>query len=65
MDTNVPLRFGRAWHIPEYPKLQELEFSITNGGGDKTDATRILTIFRDYYTKHKDRLVEIRKHPTG
>jgi hypothetical protein len=61
IDTDRRLRFGREWKMPEHPELEELAFSITKGDANDAEAIRILTIIRDYYAKHKERLVLIRQ----
>lgn len=61
IDTDRRLRFGREWEMPEHPELEELAFAITKGDTNDTEAIRILGTLRDYYIKHKDRLVLIRQ----
>ncbi len=60
-DTAQRLRFGRGWEMPEHPQLEDLAFAITKGDTNDVEAIRILATLRDYYVKHKDRLVLIQK----
>ncbi len=61
IDTDRRLRFSREWKMPEHPELEELAFAITKGDTNDAEAIRILTIIRDHYAEHKDRLVLIRQ----
>jgi hypothetical protein len=61
IDTQRWQLLGRQWKMPEHPGLEDHSFAITKGGADNTEAIRILTIIRDYYTKHKERLLQIRQ----
>ena len=61
IDTAKPVRFGRSFEMPEHPELGDLAFAITMGDTDDAEAIRVLTTLRDYYTKHKRRLILIRK----
>jgi hypothetical protein len=61
INTGRHLRFGKEFVMPEHPMLEDLAFSITKGDPDNADANRILTDLRDYYTRHKDRLLAIRE----
>ena len=61
VDTELGLRLGRKFKVPDHPNLEELAFTITAGDANDAQAIRILTTLRDYYIKHKDRLVLIRK----
>lgn len=47
--------------MPPHPALEENGFVIVNGDADDPEATRILTMVRDYYVKNKDRLLQIRQ----
>ena len=47
--------------MPEHPQLEDLAFAITKGDTNDVEAIRILATLRDYYVKHKDRLVLIQK----
>lgn len=60
-DTERRSRLGGGSKIPEHPALGDLAFAITKGGGDNAEAIRILGTIRDYYTKHRERLVLIRQ----
>jgi len=61
IDTNTGVRFGREFKMPEHPELVEGAFSITEGDENDPDALKALIALRDYYFKHKDRLVLIQK----
>lgn len=61
VDTELGLRLGRKFKVPEHPALENLAFAITAGDTNDAQAIHILTTLRDYYIKHKDRLVLIRK----
>lgn len=61
IDTSKGLRFGKDFKMPEHPALEENAFAITRGSGDEKEAIRILTTIRDYYMKHRDRLVLIQQ----
>jgi hypothetical protein len=61
IDTDRRLRFDREWKMPEHPELEDLAFAITKGDTNDAEAIRILSTLRDYYIKHKDRLVLIRQ----
>lgn len=61
IDTADAVRFGNAWQMPEHPQLQDLVFTITKGDATDAEAIRILSTLRDYYTKHKERLILIRQ----
>ena len=60
-DTDRRLRFGRGWEMPEHPELEDLAIAIIKGDTNDAEAIRILSTFRDYYIKHKDRLILIQK----
>ena len=47
--------------MPEHPALEENAFAIIEGPGNDKEAIRILTIIRDYFIKHRDRLVLIQQ----
>jgi hypothetical protein len=47
--------------MPEHPALEENAFVITGGPGADKEAIRILTIIRDYFMKHRGRLVLIQQ----
>jgi hypothetical protein len=61
IDTKRHLRFGKEWQMPYHPALENLAFAITKGDAEDVEAIRVLTTLRDYYTKHKERLILIRK----
>jgi hypothetical protein len=61
INTERHLRFGKEWQMPEHPELEDLAFSITKGDSNDAEAIRVLTTLGDYYTKHKERLILIRK----
>lgn len=61
IDTERRQLLGRGWQMPEHPGLEDLSFAITKGAVDNTEATRMLSIIRDYFTKHKERLLQIRQ----
>ena len=61
IDTAAARRFGHEFEIPEHPKLVEGAFSITKGDADDAEALKALTAIRDFFLKHKERLVLIRK----
>jgi hypothetical protein len=61
IDTDRRLRFGKGWEMPEHPQLEEHAFAITKGNTNDAEAIRILGTLRDYYIKHKDRLVLMQK----
>ncbi len=60
VDTNK-WRFGKNLEMPEHPVLQENAFAITRGNGDDKEAMRIITVIRDYFLEHRNRLVMIRQ----
>lgn len=47
--------------MPDHPQLEENAFAITRGDPDDVEAIRILGTLRDYYLRHKERLVLIRR----
>lgn len=61
IDTSKGLRFGKETKVPKHPALQENTFAITKGNGDNKEAIRAITIIRDYYLKHRERLLLIRE----
>jgi hypothetical protein len=61
IDTADAVRFGKEWKMPEHPQLEEHTFAISKGDTNDAEAIRILSTIRDYYTKHKDRLILIQK----
>jgi len=60
IDTARAVRFSRDFEMPEHPKLDELSYSITEGDTNDAEAIRVLSTLRDYYIKHKERLILIR-----
>ena len=61
IDTNNAVRFGRDFKMPEHPELVEGAFAITEGNENDTRALKAITALRDYYFKHKPRLILIKK----
>jgi hypothetical protein len=61
IDTAAASRLGREVRVPDHPELSEGTFSITKGNEDDAKALQALSAIRDYYFKHKDRLVLIRQ----
>jgi len=61
IDTAAGVRFGKEFEIPDHPELVEGAFSITKGDENDPEALKALTTLRDYYFKHKERLVLIQK----
>jgi hypothetical protein len=60
LDTNNRQRFGTKLKIPAHPELKENTFVITKGEPDD-EIVRVITDLRDYYLKHKERLILIQK----
>jgi len=61
IDTAAMRRFGHEFRMPEHPELVEGAFSITEGDEDDAEALKALTVIRDFYLKHKERLGQIRQ----
>jgi hypothetical protein len=61
IDTSAGVRFGKEFKIPEHPELAEGAFSVTKGDENEPETLNALIALRDYYFKHKDRLILIQK----
>jgi len=61
INTGTGLRFGREFKMPEHPDLPADAFVITKGNAEDPTANKALTILRDYYLRHKERLILIQK----
>ncbi len=61
IDTAAGVRFGKEFKIPEHPELVEGAFSITKGDENDPETLKALIALRDYYFKHKERLILIQK----
>jgi hypothetical protein len=61
IDTELLSRSVRRFEMPQHPELEENAFAITKGDADDAVANHVLTTLRDFYIKHKDRLVLIRQ----
>jgi hypothetical protein len=61
IDTGAGLRFGRKFKMPDHPTIPADTFIITKGNADDSTAKKTLTILRDYYLRHKERLILIQK----
>lgn len=64
MASNIDTAARRAGHeikMPEHPELIEGAFSITKGDENDPEALKALASIRDFYTKYKERLGDIRK----
>ena len=60
LDTNNGPRFRTKLKMPAHPKLEENTFVITKGEPDD-EIVHVITDLRDYYLKHKERLILIQK----
>ena len=47
--------------MPEHPEVVGDGFAITKGNSEDPIAQQLLTTLRDYYLKHKERLILIQK----
>ena len=61
IDTGRWLRLGREFKMPEHPEVIGDGFAITKGNAEDATAQQLLTTLRDYYLKHKERLILIQK----
>lgn len=61
IDTGAGFRFGRNFKMPEHPDVPADTFVITKGNVEDPTAKKALTILRDYYVRHKERLILIQK----
>ena len=61
IDTTAKVRFGREFEMPAHPEVAPDGFVITQGDPNDHSAVAILGTFRDYYLKHKPRLILIQK----
>jgi hypothetical protein len=61
IDTDAERRFGRKTVIPAHPEVIADGFAISKGDAQDPTAQHLLTTLRDYYLKHKPRLILIKK----
>ena len=61
VDTAVKTRGGRAFEMPAHPNVPADGFVITKGNPNDIAAQSLLTTLRDYYLKHKPRLILIQQ----
>jgi hypothetical protein len=61
ISTGAGLRLGRDFKMPEHPDVPADTFVITKGNAEDPTAKKALTILRDYYLRHKERLILIQK----
>lgn len=61
IDTGAGLRFGREFKMPEHPDVPADTFVITKGNPEDPTAKKAITTLRDYYLRHKERLILIQK----
>ncbi len=64
VNTAAEQRVGRKTDIPAHPAVTADSFTISKGNVANTDAQILLTTLRDYYLKHKTRLILIKKAQT-
>lgn len=61
VDADGERRAGRKTEIPAHPEVIADGFAISKGNAANADALILLTTLRDYYLKHKERLILIKK----
>jgi hypothetical protein len=61
IDTGRRPGLGREFKMPEHPEVVGDGFAITKGNAEDATAKQLLTTLRDYYLKHKERLILIQK----
>ena len=61
IDTARKVRFGREIEMPAYPEVAADGFVITVGDPNDPSALAILGTLRDYYLRHKSRLILIQR----
>lgn len=61
VDAAAQRRSGRKIEIPMHPEVIANGFAISKGDASNADAQILLTTLRDYYLKHKERLILIKK----
>ena len=61
IDTAAKVRFGRKLETPAHPEVAPDGFVITKGNSADPSALALLSTLRDYYLKHKPRLILIQK----
>jgi len=61
VDTTKMVRLGRGFKIPAHPEVPADGFVITKGDPNNLAEQGILTTIRDYYLKHKARLILIQQ----
>ena len=61
VDAAAERRAGRKTEIPSHPEVIADGFAISKGDASNADAQILLTTLRDYYLKHKERLILIKK----
>jgi len=61
IETAAERRAGRNTEIPSHPEVIADGFAISKGDASNADVQILLTTLRDYYLKHKERLILIKK----
>lgn len=61
INTDKKQRFGSKSEIPSHPKVHADDFAISMGNATNPQAQLLLTTLRDYYLRHKPRLILIKK----
>ena len=61
IDTATKIRYGREIEMPAHPEVAADGFTITQGDPHDPSALALLSTLRDYYLKHKPRLILIQK----
>lgn len=61
IDTTAKIRLGRKLEIPAHPAVEPDGFVITRGNSADPSALALLGTLKNYYIKHKPRLILIRK----
>lgn len=61
VDAAAERRAGRKTEIPAHPAVIADGFAISKGDAANADAQILLMSLRDYYLKHKERLILIKK----
>lgn len=61
IDTTKEKRFGRQVELPSHPRVIADGFVIAKGDASNADANELLTNLRNYYLRHRPRLILIKK----